>query len=170
MNDNSGVKNAMAKFYERQLVKESGPKRTNEKPERDTEREVVAWLRAQGLFHKIVESKAVLSSQYSGYRRGQADAGFPDLVGLTRKGFFLAVELKARGRRSNLSDQQREFLISVIDSKGFACVTDSADHLSALFFAWEAAPVETRSELLLADLPKQRVAKDDGRPLFDDND
>lgn len=164
------TKQAIANWYARVDAKNK-PKpvtRKNEAPEKLVEKEIRQWLSSQNIFHKIVESKAVLSSQYGGYRKGQADAGFPDLVGCLASGHFLAIELKALGRRSNLSGHQREFLLNVISNNGFACVSDSVSHVSYLLFSWQSlASVEARRELLLSDLPKQRAVKIDNSPLFD---
>lgn len=146
------VQKAMEKYHEKQLPSQ-GPKRTNEKPEKAVEKEVLLHLRNKGWFVDVVESKAVFSSAAGRFLRGQAKVGFVDVVGCTHAGQFVAVELKAPGRRASLRIQQREYLLNVISRGGFACVADSVTFLENVYQTYLKSP---RPETLIDLLPKKR--------------
>ena len=122
------VEQALNNYLERQAPKTSAP-RKNKRPEKEVEKQVLEWCRKQDFHIAVVESKAVYSASAGRFLQGQAPSGFPDLVGLTLAGIFVAIELKAPGRRSTLRPAQREFLTQVISRNGFGIVTDSVEFL-----------------------------------------
>lgn len=119
-------------------MREDDPLRTvkrNKKPEKETEKEVVHWLKKHGFFCHVVEAKAVFSEKTGSYLRGQATPGFPDMVGSSPDGKACFIELKAKGKISTLSFGQYNFLRQAIKFGAFAVVTDGAEDLA---FKWKA--------------------------------
>lgn len=166
MDKKQSVKNAIHKFIAKQN-KSAAPRRKNKKPEKELESKLLPVLKMHGIFASVVESKAVYSAGAGRYLSGQAASGFPDIVGCNNQGAFLAIELKAPGRRSTVRPSQRQFLLNVIAHNGFAVVTDSVDHFVQLYSRWILIDSALKKSILLNDLPKEKAAKDDGQ-LFDD--
>lgn len=97
----------------------------------------------------------IQASNYDPYRKTltryhHVPPGFPDLCGIGPEGIAVFIELKAPKRRSNLSELQRYFLTNAIKRKAFACVTDSMEHFSNIWYKWKEAK---SIQLLLDDLP-----------------
>lgn len=139
----AGVIKAMENNHAKQLKKEQGPQRKNEAPEKEVEKQVLEYLRDQGWFLNVVESKATFNPKLQRYISGQAKSGFPDVIGCTPMGKVVALELKAQGRRSTLRDEQREFLLEVISRGGFAAVVDSVDRLKYVIQKYKDNQVPT---------------------------
>lgn len=161
----SRIIKAINKYETKNLLSNNTPKRKNNAPEKEVEREVLAMLRRMGCFVNVYDS-ALQPDSYTGPVRVAARSGTPDLIGCTNNGMFLAVELKAPGCRSKLREHQRQFLINTINNNGFGCVTDNHSHLHKLYSEWLLLNQDQRRELLLNDLPKQSVKV--SRNLFDD--
>lgn len=130
------VANAIAGFFERQDKKQKGPSRKNQKPEKQTEKECLDWMREQKFDVQIVEAKSVFSRERGRFISQSVKAGTVDCIGNDPQGFGVFVEFKAPGRLSTLRDAQRKFLIKKIHSGAFACVTDSAKRLADIYHAW----------------------------------
>lgn len=88
------------------------------------------WLNLNGFSCDVIESKAVFSQKAGRYLRGQTVKGMSDVVGCDPVGRGCFVELKARGKRTNVSLDQIVFLSKKITNHAFAVVVDSADCLS----------------------------------------
>lgn len=156
--------------YNLRQTKTSEPKRHNQKPEKDTEKSVLEYMRSLGCLLSVIESKAVYSQSAGRYLSGQVLSGYPDVVGVNPSGIFLGIELKALGCRSTLKNHQRLFLTQIIYQNGFACCTDSVHHISSLYSRWLTSDVETRKILLIQDLPVKRAEGKTSKPLFDNVD
>lgn len=132
-------------------------KKRNLKPEKQVEKEVLAWCKLNGFDMSVVESKAAFSPAAGKFlkRSRMTSESMPDLVG--NYGSIAAfIELKAPGRRKNLSLEQWMFLKRKIEDGCFACVTDSVLHLSDLIKRVYRIdrPLEVMDkEFLLKDLP-----------------
>ena len=164
MSYKKSVEQAITRFFEREQKKAAGPTRKNSKPEKKVEQEVLAWCKAKGWSVSVVESKAVFSQRQGRFLQGQAKKGFADLVGLTDTGRFVAIELKAPGKRSTLREEQRKYLHSVIAKHGFAAVVDCATLLDKTYTQWTQ---HTDPQIyLLSCLPPEPKRRGDG-PLFD---
>lgn len=100
------------------------------KPEKLVELEVLNWLNLNGFSCDVIESKAVFSQKAGRYLRGQTVKGMSDLVGCDSIGRGVFIELKAKGKRTNVSLEQIAFLSKKITNHAFAVVVDSADCLS----------------------------------------
>lgn len=157
----SGVRKAMEKYHQKQIPS-AKPKRKNERPEKLVEKQVLQYLRANGYFVEVVESKAVFSQSAGRFLQGQARAGFVDVVGCSPLGQFVAVELKAPGRLSTLRFEQREFLVAAISRQAFGCVVDSVERLQKVLLAYKSNPVP---QTLMDLLPVKKIDKDD-QPIF----
>ena len=150
------TKAALMRYYERQLPSDK-PHRKNEKPEKEVEAAVLAWCRSRNWFLQVFEAKSVFSEQSQRYISATMKAGTPDLVGITNCGVFVAIELKAPGRRSTLRPRQREFLLEIIKRGGFGVVVDS---VSMLEKAWLEFTISTDPlKLLTSFLPKEKAEK-----------
>ena len=158
------VYDAIMKYNERQTFpKESGPKRKNEKPEKEVEKDVLDWSKKNNCFLHVVESKAVYSVSAGRYLAGQAEDGYPDLSGNNTDGHSMWVELKAKGKRSNLSVNQYEYLCSKIDQNCFAVVVDSSDILNEFYYSWKNS--KNRQAYLKSVLPiPSEIRKQNSRP------
>lgn len=157
---------AINKFETKHVLVNDTPKRRNEKPEKEVERQVLILAKSKNWFVKVIEAKGTYSEQAKRYMQGQVKKGTADIIGVDENGFHLEIELKAAGRRSTLKEHQRLNLIEVINRNGFGCVTDNHYHLNNLYCEWLLLNPNQRRELLLNDLPKQSV-KVNGN-LFDD--
>lgn len=157
------VSAAINKYYDRQRDKENKQElsRKNKAPEKDTEREVLAWAKQNNIYLHVVDSSA-------GYNRtvGRRDAfaapvGYPDLSGNNQAGLAFYIELKARQRRATLRDHQRHFLEQKIYQCCFAVCVDSADRLDQYYRGWSRLKTpRERVDYLLDCLPKKRPTKD----------
>lgn len=162
----SSVKNALLKYHEKQLQKNNSKRRKNKKPEKQTEKECLDWMREHGFSVHIVESKAVYSTSAGRYLKGQTVSGFIDCCGCDPNGFGVFVEFKARGRRSTLRDSQREFLKEKILKSAFGCVIDRAEQLAEIYRQWCRLKRHGRDEsiaYLLEQIPKKK-------PVLNNND
>ena len=149
---------AMLKYHQRQLNQGTTRERkgTNKKPEKNTEKNVLDWARNHNIHLHVVES----SSYDPRLRRkgmSRAVSGFPDLVGNTQEGHSVWIELKAKDRRSALSDKQREFLLTKVQQNCFAVVVDSVERLSQYWKGFWSLQLESDRQTYLLDcLPKKR--------------
>lgn len=131
------TRNAILNYASRQankIERESKPARKNAKPEKQTEKQVMSWLKSHGFFCHVVEAKAVYNPKAGRYLTGQTVSGMPDVVGVCPQGRAVFIELKAKGKRSTVSKKQYDFLKQVISRGGFGIVCDSVEFLE---YAWE---------------------------------
>lgn len=105
----------------------------NKKPEKIVEAECLTWLNLNGFSCDVIESKAVFSQKAKRYLRGQTTKGMTDIVGCDPIGRAAFIELKARGKRNNISLEQYCFLMKKIDCYAFGVVVDSS-HLLQLYY------------------------------------
>ena len=167
MDHKKNIMNAIHKYHGRQLNQglTREPKGKNRKPEKDTEKQVMAWGRENRVFLHVIEA-----STYNGrtgtFGDSKVQKGFSDIVGNTEQGLACYIELKAKDRRSNLSEAQREFLEQKIDQNCFAVVVDSRARLEQYWKGfWSLKNVEDRKTYLRDCLPKKRKGVNED-PLF----
>lgn len=125
------TKKVLEKYFNKQARKNDPlrKKRKYSRPEKQVEKEVMAWLKDHDFSCHVVEAKAVYSPSAGIYLNSQAEPGMSDVIGCTPDGRGCFIELKARDRRSALKDHQRRFLLSKISRGAFACVVDSVEYL-----------------------------------------
>jgi hypothetical protein len=109
-------------------------------------------MRWNGFSVNVIESKAVFSPKIGRYMSSMAVPGLSDLVGCDKNGLAVFVELKAVGRKSNVSDKQKAFLTEKIKCNAFAVVTDSASHLRDLYEKFCSIITKEERQKYLLDL------------------
>jgi len=125
----------------------------NSKPEKMVQNQIMFWAHKNGFWLHIIESKAQYSPHLKRYTKklSGAPAGFSDMVGITPEGKPCFIELKAPGKRGNLSVSQEMFLLDAIKRGAFAVVTDSSNHLDDVWKKWKELPVEfDKRDLLIS--------------------
>jgi hypothetical protein len=104
------------------------------KPEKLVEISVRGWCYKKGFFVQVFDSKATFSLASKSYKKNKGlPVGTPDIIGVTDKGIFLAIELKAPKKDHICSLEQHKFLSEVILRNGFACVVSSVEKLEHLY-------------------------------------
>ena len=164
---NMSVKDALYAYSEKQLKKNKPKRRKNKKPEREVERQVMAWLNKNGFSCHVVESKAVYSPSAGRYVRGQAVSGFTDIVGCDKNGTAVFIELKAPGRKSTIKEHQRAFITEKIRHNCFALCTDSVNFLSSSYENWIKISHLNKQVFLYSLLPKKKAQSGGRRESFD---
>lgn len=161
------IMDAIKGYEDKQRKKNAPPKKTkkNAKPEKEVEKEILLWAKDFKMSLHIIEAKATYNPDLGGYRSRAVAPGFLDAVG-NYGPYACFIELKAKGRRASLRDNQRDFIHKKIEEGAFACVTDGVIHLSSLFVTWLKADTNSRKRLLLNDLPQKKERKDDLEELF----
>jgi len=65
---------------------------------------------------------------------GMGQVGIPDII-CCYKGFFIAIETKAPGKKSQVTDNQKRVMDAIRDATGLAWVVDDPTELDAIFNA-----------------------------------
>lgn len=115
-------------------------------PEAAVGRDIDAYLRSLSIYIRTIKSDGTKTRD--GWRKSAQGAGISDRIGVIPGGRFLAVELKAPGKKRTLTMQQFDFLFRIASAGGCACVADSVDDV-------KRALGQTQAELL-AELEKWR--------------
>lgn len=155
----SRVKAAVEKYLNRTYGLESPtPKRSNQKPEKITEQEVLMWCKQKQFDVTVVEAKAVYSVTTKRYTGRAVSDGFSDIVGNTSKGLAVYIELKAKNKRvgSALRPNQRDFLHRKIRTGCFAVMVDSLEYIDKTWNHYCSLPLEQRISFLLNELPDHK--------------
>ena len=163
MDKSLGVKRAMERYLLKQeKLNRPRQQKKNKKPEDEIRKKIFLYLKSVGFYPLIVESKAVYSVEAGKYLTGQVQSGTSDIIAIAPAGYFVAIEVKAKSKRSTLKSHQKEFLKEIIHRNGFASCSDSLEHFQNLFESWLRNPSKL---LLINDLPILACEKDTG-PLF----
>lgn len=150
---------AVNKYYDRQRDKENKLERSrkNKKPEKETEKAVFEWAKANDVYLHVVDSSAGFDQSLGRRQSYAAPTGFPDLVGNDQHGLCYYIELKARQRRASLRDHQRHFLYKKIYQNCFAVCVDSAERLDQYHRQYSKLKTPQEKVTYLVDcLPKKR--------------
>lgn len=165
------IRNAIAQNYERQLKKERGPQRKNDKPEKEVERQCMDQMRDWGWSMQVFEAKATYDPKAQRYISQSMKQGTLDSGGSTNEGVAAWVEFKAPGKLATLRPNQRLFLIQKIGVNNFACVVDSKERLIEIHSKWdflrEHGNYDAARDYLMSMIPKEKAQRDTG-PLFED--
>lgn len=158
-----GAKRALLKFNESLLDNEEKKTyRKNKKPEEITNSNLKTWFRKNKWSMHRVESKGVYSLAQQRYVKSETDVGFSDWAGCTPNGLGAFVESKAKGKRSNVSDAQHDFLYEKIVRGAFACAVDSHLYLDGVVKKYLSIKSrEARIKFLLDELPDKKVDNSD---------
>lgn len=158
------IQKAVLNHSRKQIEPETISYRKNSKPEEKTNSELRAWFKKNNWLMSRVESKGEYSIKLQRFIKSETETGHSDWSGCTPQGLGAFVEAKAKGKRYNLSERQREFLIKRIKAGAFACVTDSVEHLEALIKKYLSQKTrEARIDVLFGDVPR---TKSDNTPIF----
>ena len=65
---------------------------------------------------------------------GMGQVGIPDII-CCYKGFFIAIETKAPGKKGQVTDNQKRVMDAIRDATGLAWVVDDPTELDAIFNA-----------------------------------
>ncbi len=178
-----GARNALNKFYQKQadIASNKGVpverKSPNRRPEKDVEKECLAWMRKMAWTVNIYESKAVWNAKAETWSQSGMRFGTCDCMGNMEDGVAVAVEFKAPGKLSSFNREdnfkQRQFIFDRINTNVFACVVDSARRLEEIYEAWlviRALDKAKAREYLISSLPQisERTRLKSER-LFDDD-
>ena len=130
-------------------------KKRRREPEEDVCRDLMGYWNSNGFNFDRNESKANKQVGTNTWVNSGLKSGTPDFIGCDPDGHYMAVEVKAPGRRnkSGLRDAQRDFLVSKIDSGAFGCVTDSVSHFEDIYLKWKNAKRTQKKSILLSDIP-----------------
>lgn len=154
--------------YGTRELKKYQRKGKNKAPEKDVEKELDAYWLAAGFFINRYESKA---KNIGGvWRSSGLEFGTPDRLGCDRSGYFIAVEVKAKGKRSSLREEQRIFLIKIIERGGFGLCCDSLEYFKKHYKMWTGLSGKIRVDYLMALLPGAKVSKTVGSVLASASD
>jgi len=97
------------------------------KPEKKIQDQIEQYARLKGLVVFTVDSKGVFVPGAKRFVASKTTKGVSDLIMCNNWGQFIAVEVKAKGRRSTVKPEQFDFLESIIERDGIAIVSDSLD-------------------------------------------
>lgn len=153
------IQSAIEGYHKRNMPKPTG--RQNDKPESYVEHRIFDHLNGIGWSIDFYESKAVYSEESGSYQTSKVRPGHSDLAGNTSKGEAVYIEVKAPGKRSTLSDNQREFLIDKIETNCFAICADSIDLVMKNYTDWMLSPNKKTYLLNALPLPKKKSDDDD---------
>lgn len=101
------------------------------KKETLVQKEILKFLKDKGIFCWRVNNTGIPDPMVKGGWRkptGYSMPGMSDIIGVY-KGKFLAIEVKAPGRKKNVSENQKAFLEKVFNEGGFALVAESVEEV-----------------------------------------
>jgi hypothetical protein len=137
--------------------KEQKVLRFNNNPEEIILQEILFKLKVKGFSLNRFESKAkrILTKNGPVWTGSGMKYGVSDILGIDNMGFFVAIEVKARGKvvKSCLRDEQRSFLTEKIQHGGFCIVSDNADKLLEHYYYWKFLEFQNKIKYLLDLLP-----------------
>lgn len=146
------VQSAIENYHKSILPK---PKKHNDKPEAKFSLQLKKHIESLGWSIDIIEAKANYSETSGRYTNGAVTAGYSDISGNMPNGRAVYVEVKAPGKRSNVSPGQHEFLTRKINTNCFAIVCDSIEYFDRVLMSWQMklADKELAKNYLLSELP-----------------
>lgn len=128
-------------------------------PEKELEQEVKAWAARNGIWVEVYDSKAKFTER-GVYKTQGLGKGTPDLLGLNKRGRFIAIELKAPNKKAIPSLEQSMFLRRVIEFGGFGVVINDLNILQDMYSRWLMITDEiNKRAYLLEKLPKKVIVK-----------
>jgi hypothetical protein len=159
MNHKERIIKALEGFSRKNSREPRATNKKNKSPEKDIVKELLSVGKSLGMSLHVVESKATFSQATGRYTGSAMRAGIPDIIGCDADGFSVWIEAKAKGRKSTLRDNQREFLEKKISSNCFAVVLDCAGMLESTYKIWKKiGRTDQRQSYLKGLLPTKRVS------------
>lgn len=126
------------------------------KPEKELEQQIKVWALTKGIVLHVYDSKAKPTGR-GDFRAQGMQVGTPDLMGWTKLGVAVHVELKSPKQACIPSLEQRTFLVDAIKSGCFSVVVNSVELIEKYFTNWLSigADLSTKKEYLLSIFPKK---------------
>jgi len=150
-----GVRKALETYASKQLPKPDTPKRRNKQPEKQTEKDCMAWMRQQGWDVHVIEA----SGGFNQYGAVTVKSGFSDACGNTPHGLSVFVEFKAQGKLRTLRPGQRAFLTKKIETNAFAVCVDGAALLHDVWHQFitlrRSKDLNATRQFLMSQLPPE---------------
>jgi hypothetical protein len=168
MSKKESTQRALESYYQNLLPKTSTKKRAskNQRPEKETEKQCMAWMKGMGWEVAIYEAKAIFNPHADRYISQNMKAGTCDCMGTMPCGTSVAVEFKAKGALSSYNilrnKRQRDFIEKKIQYHAFACVVDSLERLTSIYNEWSKLTLESKElarNYLLEMLPRRNNKK-----------
>lgn len=128
-------------------------------PEAKVGDDVDAYLKSLGFYMRVIKSdgRKLPNGRWIPSKQGR---GISDRIGITDTGRFIAVEIKAQGKRNTATDEQIDFLTRIIKNNGIGLVADSVDCVKA------ALPMSKQELLDYLPKPKTELSRPSLEPLF----
>lgn len=109
-------------FLQGKFIEETKKRKS---PEAAVGRAIDKYLASIGVYVRTIKSDGTKTKE--GWRKSTQGRGISDRIGILPTGKFLAVELKAPGKKSTLTEDQYRFLYAVASRRGTACVADCVE-------------------------------------------
>lgn len=117
--------------------------------EKNIHKAVCNWGIVKGFQVTCVEAKGIWNPSMQRYIPGRTKAGTSDILMCDTSGRFLAIEVKAPGKKKTLSEAQEQYLHEVIMRHGFGVCVDNVKELDEVYAQWcRCADVDKKSILL----------------------
>lgn len=146
-----------------QWVEDKAAKK-NKSPEAKVGAEVDKFLEGIGCYIRTIKSDGTKDKNIrGGWRKSAQGSGISDRIGIMRFGRFIAVELKAPGKKRTTTESQYRFLKNIIHRGGVGCVADCVEDVKRAI----SQSKEEMMATLFSYKPKERVRSvEDLEPLF----
>ena len=147
--------------------REDPSKKRNKSPEATVGKQVDSFFESIGAYVRTIKSDGTMDKKIrggkGGWRKSAQGSGISDRVGILRFGRFVAVELKAPGKKKSLTLSQFRYLQKIIDRNGVGCVADSVADVK---LALKQSKAEMMTTLMQWE-PKEKVRDASSlEPLF----
>lgn len=134
---------------------DDGYKGKRKSPEADVGRAVDKFLAAHGVYARTIKSDGTKTRD--GWRRSAQGKGISDRIGCAQDGRFVAVELKAPGKKRTITPEQYRFLYEIAKRGGIACVADCVEDVARAMKQTNAEILATLEALKPAAEEPQRA-------------
>ena len=167
------AKQALFNYYKKEnekLLRKQKPNNKNKQPEKEVVKSIVNWLKINNFDIHVIEAKNTYNSYAGAYVKGPVEPGYSDISGNDINGLACWIEVKAKGKRSNLSLVQKMFLERKINSNCFAVVVDCIEKLNEYYNTWidfkKNRKHNEAKKYLLNLLPKKKKENYNNDELF----
>lgn len=129
-----GVKLALFNYYKNQTIEVK--KKKNQKPETQALADIMMVLKIKHWLCFRYEAKSAFDPISNKYRMTHVVPGHTDIAGITPEGFPFYIEVKAKGKRSQVRDNQIKFILDTIRFGSFSIVADSGEYVLDCYTKW----------------------------------
>lgn len=108
-------------------------KKKSKNPEAQVAKEVDLFLKSIRAYCRQINSGGTMrNGRWTTSGQGK---GISDRIGLLQGGRFIAIELKAQGKKQTVTPAQVDFLLKIINNGGIGCVADSVEDVKKALIA-----------------------------------